>query len=146
MENRGNPHFDLNLGTKILSDFIIELNIALRLVTSYPKNHPITTTSIQKVLRHLEELLEFREEITIGVARDMLIVGYAVMDPKNPDYGNLAKALFDHDIATVTFKRNTTADEHCCALANCCSANGRIYGKAAESNSWLRNPASVISW
>jgi hypothetical protein len=111
LENKNNSHNELNLDTKILSNFIVELNIALRLVTSYPKNHPVITTSIQKVLRLLEELLEFREEIAIGVARDTLMAGFAVLDPKNPVYRNLAKVLFDHDIAAITFKRNTTSEE-----------------------------------
>ena len=111
MENIGISHGELNLDTRVLSNFIIEFNISLRLVNSHPPNHPIITASIGKVLRHLAELLEFREEITVGVARDTLMVGYALLDPKNPVYRNLARVLFDRDIAAITIHKNITSEE-----------------------------------
>ena len=102
---------NMNLDTKILSNFIIEFNISLRLVTSYPKNHPIITASIHKVLHLLDKLLEFREEISLAIARDSLMFEYALLDPKNPVYKNLANILFNHNIASITFQRAITADE-----------------------------------
>ncbi|HET6421121.1 MAG TPA: HEAT repeat domain-containing protein [Geobacteraceae bacterium] len=111
MENKNNPHNEPNPDTKNLSAFIIELNIALRLVTSYPKDHPVITASIQKVLKLLEKLHESGEEITIGVARDTLMAGHAPLDSKNPVYKNLARVLFDHDIAAITFNKNVTPEE-----------------------------------
>jgi len=104
----------MNLDTRILSNFIIELNISLRLVTSYPKNHPIICTSIHKVLHRLAELLEYREEISLAVARDTLMVEYALLDSKNPVYRNLAKIFFDHDIASITFNKAVTSEELIC--------------------------------
>jgi HEAT repeat protein len=105
---------EMNLDTRILSNFIYEFNISLRHVASYPKNHSIIAASTQKVLRLLYELLEYREEILLAVARDTLMVEYALLDPQNPVYRNLAKVLFDHDIAAITFTRNATSEELIC--------------------------------
>lgn len=102
---------ELNLDTRRLSNFIIQLNISLRLVASYPKNHPIIESSLHKVLHLLELLLEFRPDITMGVARDTLMVEYALLDSKHPVYRNLAKVLFDHEIAAITFSRDTSVDD-----------------------------------
>ncbi len=102
---------ELNFDTRRLSNFIIQLNISLRLVSSYPKNHPIIASSLHKVLHLLELLLEFRSDITVGVARDTLMVEFALLDSKNPVYRSLAKALFDHDIAAITFTRTSSIDD-----------------------------------
>jgi HEAT repeat protein len=102
---------ELNFDTRRLSNFIIQFNISLRLVSSYPKNHPIIASSLHKVLHLLELLLEFRSDITVGVARDTLMVEFALLDSKNPVYRSLAKALFDHDIAAITFTRTSSVDD-----------------------------------
>lgn len=111
MTTTGTTTSELNFDTRRLSNFIIQLNISLRLVASYPKNHPIIGSSLHKVLHLLELLLEFRTDITVGVARDTLMVEYALLDSKNPVYRSLAKALFDHDIAAITFTRNSSIDD-----------------------------------
>lgn len=111
LSNVDEIHGNMNLDTRILSNFIIELNISLRLVTSYPKNHPIIIASIHKVLQMFDRLLEFREKISLAIARDSLMFEYALLDPKNPVYKNLANILFNHDIASITFQKALTADE-----------------------------------
>ena len=99
------------LDTKILSDFIFELNISRRCVTSYPKGHPVISASMKKVLSLLSTLLEFREEITLGVARDTLIFSKEFLDRKNPVYQDYAKILFHHGIAAFTVVRGLEAEE-----------------------------------
>ena len=99
------------LDTKILSDFIFELNISRRCVTSYPKGHPIISASVKKVVSLLPKLLEFRDEITLGIARDTLIFGKDFLDRKNPVYQDYAKILFHHGIAALTVDKNLDAEE-----------------------------------
>lgn len=99
------------LDTKVLSDFIFELNISRRCVTSYPKGHPLISASMKKVVNLLPRLLEFREEITLGIARDTLVFGKSSLDPKNPVYQDYAKILFHHGIAALTIKKELEAEE-----------------------------------
>ncbi len=102
---------ELALDTRLLSDFIFELNISRRCVTSYPKGHPLIHASMQKVVSLLAALLEFREEITLGIARDTLIFEQSFLDRKNPVYKDYAKVLFSRGIAALTFEKKLEEEE-----------------------------------
>ena len=93
----------LGLDTRVLSDFLIQLNISRRHFAAYPRNHPILTRSAAKALEQLSDLLPPGEELTVGVARDALLVGDTSLDKGNTVYRDLATALFDSGIAVVTF-------------------------------------------
>jgi len=97
--------------SKLLSDFIYELNIARRCGLSYPPGHPRTQASIKKVMSLLGRLLEFREKITLGIARDVIVVEKYHLDKKNPVYRDYAKCLFQLGIATLTIDRDLTEEE-----------------------------------
>jgi HEAT repeats len=101
----------LALDTRLLSDFIFELNISRRCVTSYPKGHPLIRASMEKVVSLLATLLEFREEITLGIARDSLIFEKSFLDRKNPVYRDYAKVLFSRGIVKLTFEKRLEAEE-----------------------------------
>jgi HEAT repeat protein len=99
------------LDTRLLSDFICELNISRRHVTTYPSHHPIIETSSCKVLRLLRQLLEFQPVLTVGIARDTLIIGDSYLDRNNPIYRDFARVLFGHGIAAVSFSGDLLAEE-----------------------------------
>ncbi len=92
--------------TKVLSRFIYEMNITRRYVLSYPPEHPVIASSIWKVLQSLELLLQNQHSITIGVARNALMVSQGMLDRKNPVYRDLAAFFFSRNIATITFDRD----------------------------------------
>jgi hypothetical protein len=50
--------------------------------------------------------MEYRGEITLGVARDALIFEQIFLDQKNPVYRDYAKILFSHGIVALTFEKN----------------------------------------
>lgn len=103
----------LDLDTKVLSDFIYALNIARRQVLSYPPGHPVINAAAEKLLGLLPTMFEFRPEITIGVARDTLLVGDHSLDNSNPIYRDFAKNLFNSKVASLTIKKDVTSDEIC---------------------------------
>jgi HEAT repeat protein len=96
---------------KLLSVFIYELNITRRYALSYPPNHPMITTAAGKVITQLEKLLESQPDVTLGIARNVLIFNSGVLDRKNPVYSDFAGYLFSHGIAVITFSREITTDE-----------------------------------
>lgn len=102
---------ELGLDTRLLSDFICELNISRRHVTAYPSNHPVIVTSACKVLRLLRQLLEIQPVLTIGIARDTLLIGDGFLDRNNPLYRDLARALFGHGIAAISFSGELLPEE-----------------------------------
>ena len=104
---------DLNLDTRVLSEFIYALNIARRQILSYPPGHPVINAAAEKLLNLLPQMFEFRQHITIGVARDTLLVGNQALDNTNPIYRDFAKNLFDAKVASLTINKDVTAAEIC---------------------------------
>src|SRR5512139_3855150 len=81
---------DIDLDTRLLSDFIYSLNIARRQVTAYPSGHPMIAAAAEKLLALLEKVLEFRREVTLGIARDTLLLDGKQLDHTNPVYRDFA--------------------------------------------------------
>lgn len=103
----------LNLDTKLLSDFIYALNIARRQVLAYPPGHPVIAAAADKLFGLLPSMFEFRSDITIGIARDTLLVGGQALDNTNPIYRDFAANLFDAKVASLTVSNDVTAAEIC---------------------------------
>ncbi|MBW2452323.1 MAG: hypothetical protein JRF07_08225 [Deltaproteobacteria bacterium] len=101
-----NSTSQLDLDAKLLSEFIYALNIARRQVSAYPPGHPVIKNATSKLISTLPKLLEFRNEITIGIARDTLMVGKHVLDSKNPVYRDLAQSLFKSNIAALVIHKD----------------------------------------
>jgi len=101
----------LPLDARMLSDAIIELNIARRNVSLYPKGHHLVEKSLSRAFEFLNSLFELRNEITIAVAKDMLIIDGQSLDRKNPVYRESALSFSNLNIASVTFITGLTKDE-----------------------------------
>ena len=101
----------LPLDTRLLSEAIIELNISRHNVSIYPRNHPLVEKTLNKVFDFLQKLFELRKEITLAVAKDILIVDNYYLDKKNPVYKDFAVCLNRKNIASVTFMSGLTKDE-----------------------------------
>ncbi|HKV52677.1 MAG TPA: hypothetical protein VJO52_15890 [Gemmatimonadaceae bacterium] len=86
-----------------LSDFVIELSIALHKHAMYPDGHPSLETSRERVLRRLDTLLAERHTLSLGVARDQLIIEGVATDPRHPLLHGLARQLHAHDAGAVKF-------------------------------------------
>ena len=103
-------NYELDFDPKLLNRFIFLFNIARHHAKSYPINHPQIAKSVQNFLGLLDGLLEYRDDITIGVAKDNLIIGDASLE-KNAVFKDLANSLFECDIASFTIRRSVTHDE-----------------------------------
>lgn len=94
-----------------LSDFVIELSIALHKHAMYPDGHPSLETSRLRVLRRLDALLAERGTLSLGVARDQLVIEGVATDPRNPLLHGLARQLHAHDAGAVKFLTGVADDE-----------------------------------
>lgn len=106
-------HRNLDLDTKLLADFVFALNIVRRQVLAYPEGHPMVASSAAKLVAVVPQLLEFRSDITLGIARDALVVEGEVLDQANPVFRDLAKNLFTARIASLTVTRDLNEGEVC---------------------------------
>ena len=94
-----------------LADFLIELSIALHKHAMYPGGHPTLGPAAEGVARRLDSLLGARGKLSLGVARDQLIIEGVATDPKNPVLHDLAERLHRHHLGAVSFTRGVSPAE-----------------------------------
>lgn len=106
------------LDTKLLSNLIYQTNIVRRQVSAYPPGHQVIATSALRTLKILERIKPITRQVTIGIARDRLMLGSTPLDPKNPVYREFARALFSHGLVALTIQHGLTSSELCrfCSL------------------------------
>src|SRR5712664_44421 len=94
-----------------LADFLIELSIALHKHAMYPEGHPSLAPAAAGVVRRGEALLQERPTLSLGVARNQLIIEGVATDPRHPVLAELAGRLHRHHLGAATFSRGITAEE-----------------------------------
>ena len=88
-----------------VSEFLVELSIALHRHSMYPSGHPALVPAIESVTQRAEKLLQDRPSIAFGVARRQLIVDGVTTDPEQPVLRRLADGLHRHHIGAVSIMR-----------------------------------------
>src|SRR5439155_1075262 len=81
-----------------LADFLIELSIALHKHAMYPEGHPSLAPAAAAVTRRAAQLLEDRATVSLGVARNQLVIEGVATDPKHPVLRELAGRLHRHHL------------------------------------------------
>ncbi len=94
-----------------LADVLIELSIALHKHAMYPEGHPSLGPACERVAQRLDPLLAERGSLSLGVARDQLVIEGVATDPKNPVLQDLAGRLHRHQLGAVSFRRGADAFE-----------------------------------
>jgi len=99
-----------------LADFLIELSIALHKHAMYPEGHPSLAPAAAGVTRRAALLLEDRATVSLGVARNQLVIEGVATDPKHPVLRELAGRLHRHHLGAITFRRGVEEGEVADAL------------------------------
>lgn len=94
-----------------LSEFLIELSIAVHRYAMYPSGHPSLEPAAGKVLTQLGKLLKERRSLTIGVARRQLVIEGVATDQSHPVLSDLARRLHSHQLGAVSFRREAGIEE-----------------------------------
>jgi hypothetical protein len=124
-----------------LSDFLVELSIAMQKHAIYPSGHPLLTNTLDGVMRKIALLLADRDSLSIGIARRQLIIEGVGTDPNHPLLKELAARLHKHNLGAVKFGADLTREELGDALSTIAVDAGRgvepLGDKAAElSERW----------
>ncbi|MGH9257849.1 MAG: hypothetical protein ACRD3C_25090, partial [Vicinamibacterales bacterium] len=99
-----------------LSEFLVELSIALHKYAMYPAGHPSLGPSAARVTERAERLLEGRATIAFGVARHQLIIDGVATDPNQPVLRRLAEGLHRHHLGAMSILSGVDVDEISSAL------------------------------
>lgn len=94
-----------------LADFLIELSIALHKHAMYPGGHPSLAPATERVVERLTRTLEGRSTLSLGVARNQLVIEGVATDPKNPVLKDLAGRLHRHHLGAITFRQGLAPRE-----------------------------------
>ena len=94
-----------------LSVFLIQLSVGLHKYGTYPKGHPVIEHAASAVFSGLSALLQHRDGLAIGVARDQLIVEGAATDTDNAVLRDLAYRLHRHQISVIRFRKEIAPEE-----------------------------------
>ncbi|SHI78477.1 HEAT repeats [Malonomonas rubra DSM 5091] len=97
--------------SRILAEFLHELNIARRNLTLYPSDHPQVVAAGNKTLNRLERLLCNRKSITIGIAPDALFFEHQWLDKEDPAFRSFAVFFSSLGIASISFADGLTTDQ-----------------------------------
>src|ERR1043166_5125675 len=77
----------------------------------YPEGHPSLAPAAAGLTRRVEQLLEGRSTVSLGVARQQLVIEGVATDPKHPVLAELAGRLHRHHLGGVTFSRGFDSGE-----------------------------------
>jgi hypothetical protein len=94
-----------------LADFLVEFSIVLHNRSMYPAGHPQLKNSAARFAQRLNALLGNRDSVTLGVARNRLVIESVTTDPKNALLRDLAHRLHRHRVAAVHLTRGASANE-----------------------------------
>jgi len=94
-----------------LSDFLIEFSIALHKHAMYPGGHPTLAPASEGVARRLDTLLAERGTLSLGVAREQLVIEGVATDPRHPVLKDLADRLHRHHLGAISFARGVVGQE-----------------------------------
>ena len=87
------------------SEFLVDLSVALHKHAMYPTSHPSLEPAAGAVVRRANRLLQDRERIALGVARDQLIIEGVATDPRQPVLRRLAEGLHRHHLGAMSLSR-----------------------------------------
>ncbi len=110
LESEGKPKHVTAL-SRDLANFLIEFSIVLHKRSMYPAGHPHLRTGAERFARRLNTLLENRGSVTLGVARNRLVIETATTDPRNALLRDLSQRLHRHRIAAVHLTRGARSGE-----------------------------------
>lgn len=94
-----------------LADFLVELSIALHKHAIYPPGHPLVHSAANGVRLRLETLLHDRTTLSLGVARQQLVIEGVATDPDHPLLRDLATRLYRQHLGAIRFNKGVTTYE-----------------------------------
>ncbi len=94
-----------------LSEFLVELSIAVQKRAMYPSGHPSLRAAMQNLTARAGRLLAERPTMVFGVARRQLIIDSVATDPDHPVLRRLAEALHRHHLGAISFSHGLQPEE-----------------------------------
>ncbi len=105
------PRAKLPLDVKLLADVVVDMNLWRRSIGIYPPEHPAIKNAIERTSQNFEKLFAIRASITLGIAKDALIIDEVTLDRGNLVFKEFAKILHAKAISAITFSAGLKQEE-----------------------------------
>jgi hypothetical protein len=102
---------DTPIDVRLLSQAVIELNILRKNAALYTSSHAGVASNLDRAHDTLRKINALCPCLTLGVAKDCLLIGRDLLDPKNPANREFAIVLSRRAIASVTFLEGLRKEE-----------------------------------
>jgi len=99
------------INLELLTQALTEFSILRRNENLYPRQHPSIAPCARRVIGIFNRIAAESGNLTIGIARDELLIADSTLGRKNPVFQEVAKSLFAHEIAAVTVFADIEIDE-----------------------------------
>ena len=93
------------------SEFLIELSIAIHQHGMYPPGHPSLEPAAINVTDRATYLLKGRGTLSLGAAKDQLVIEGVASDVNNPLMRELAGRLRRHHLGAISFHQGVSKQE-----------------------------------
>ena len=87
------------------------MHMAARKLVSYPEGHPFVVEAFTKVETLLKDVFLSRSQLTLGIAKNKVIMGPKALEEKDPLLQAFAQSLFEHGIVSITISRGFSSQE-----------------------------------
>ena len=94
-----------------LSEFLLELSIAIQQHGMYPPGHPSLEPAATRTTDQVAYLLKERGTLSLGAARDQLVIEGVATDANNPLLRELAGRLHRHHLGAISFHQGVRKHE-----------------------------------
>jgi len=96
---------------KLIREFLIQQDVALKVLKMFPKSHPQAVASVSQYFTILEKLLGSHETLSISETGGRLVVEGILVDVAEKRAGDFAKNLIGWKVTSLTFRRGLTLEE-----------------------------------
>ena len=93
------------------SDCLIELSIAIHQHGMYPAGHPSLEPAAMRAADRVKYLLRERAMLSLGAAKDQLVIEGVATDANNPLLRELAERLHRHHLGAISFHQGVSKHE-----------------------------------
>lgn len=97
--------------SKELSDFLLELSIAVHRYAMYPEGHPSLEPAVENLFRRLAPVLDRHGSLNIGVAQRQLVIGGVATEARHPVLSELARRLHELQLGAISFQVGVGGEE-----------------------------------
>lgn len=96
---------------KLVTKFVLELNMARKKISFYPEGHPEIEEQIEKLKSIMTKIFDRKKTISLGIAKDKIFFEDILLDPKTPGLREFAEILFNQGVIFLTISSKVTLDE-----------------------------------